>query len=320
MADEDLPNGFTNPDTFNNMSPTRILTGGPLKNLPRPPEATDRIGQGDLTFPLDLENYTFHITFDFRKWMRRSVRDRTFFAAQGNLRLPVPNNMIDNNQVQWGIEGNNPIAGALIDAAAAKNLAGSTMPQSIDDFVNTSKSLLEGQGSALGSAAATTLAQSVFGNPNVGQAGALFGLAVNPFLTVVFQSPLYKRHSFSWRLSPATPAESEVLVRIHSKFRRHMFPTLTNWAGGTLLNYPDICLVTLYPQDKFLYKFKPCVVTDCVLNYAPNTPAFFNQTQAPVEMIMTINLLEVEYWIGEDVDATWNQNSIPNGEIFVPVT
>ncbi len=291
MADPSFPN-------VNSMSPFQIITQGGLKNAPQPPRPDSISSAGDLTFPADLQNYRFHITFDFRKWMRRSIKDRTFFSAQGNLRLPIPANMVDNNQVQWGIEGNDPIVGALIDAAAASGIANST---SGGDAVDRAKDLIGKAAAAAPGALAAQLATGIFGTTNTSQALALFG----------------KRHTFSWRLSPQNADETERLVRIAAMFRQHMYPSLTNWPGGTLLNYPDICLVTLYPADKYLYKFKPCVVTDCAINYAPNTPAFFRDTSAPMEIILTVNLLEVEYWIAEDVAATWNRNSDPNGQIFV---
>jgi hypothetical protein len=110
------------------------------------------------------------------------------------------------------------------------------------------------------------------------------------------------------------------LQKLIAKFRQHMCPSLTDWAGGTLLNYPDIVLVTLYPDDQYLYKFKPCVVESMVANFAPSGPAFFNDTRAPAEVVISLQLLEIEYWVAEDVAATWNKTSHPGGvlDIFVP--
>jgi hypothetical protein len=293
------------------------LSPSNLTNQPLPPDpAPDKMGD-NLVFPSDLENYGFHIAFEFRKWQRRSIKERDFFAAQGSVRLPIPQNMVDNQQVQWGEQSNNPVMGTLIDAGAGKgNL-------SQGDVWSKFKGLLDAgldprNWGGMGAAGAAALAQRTFGQDTTGQGLALFGVAINPFLTVVFQSPMYKRHQFAWRLSPTNPDESEALVKILAKFKQHMLPSQTNWLGGTLLNYPDIMFVTLYPRDRCLYKFKRCVVEMAQVNYAPNSPAaFFDSTKAPQEVILTLNLLEIEYWTQEDVIATWDKDSVAG--TFIPV-
>jgi hypothetical protein len=81
-----------------------------------------------------------------------------------------------------------------------------------------------------------------------------------------------------------------------------MLPGKTGAPGGTLLSYPNIANIQLFPNDTFLYKFKPCVIESMSVNFAPaNTPSFFKSTNAPVEVQLSLQLKEIEYWLNEDV-------------------
>ena len=150
---------------------------------------------------------------------------------------------------------------------------------------------------------ATKLAQGV--GIDTAQALQLGGLAQNPFLTVLFKSPSFKKHQFSWKLAPTSPQESDTVRQIINTFRSNILPAMAPNAGGTLLTYPNMCQISLYPDDSFLYRFKPCVVESMSVNFASSgAPSFFKNTNAPTEVTLTIDLLEIEYWLKEDVEGT----------------
>lgn len=258
---------------------------------------------GDSVFPQDLENYPHYITFEFSEYQRRSIFDRAFFSGVGSIRLPIPANLVDQQSVTYGEEGNNPLVGAGIETGlqkgpgygAAAAIAGGAAAGAVSGFAaSTMATLGRISGGALSGATAQTP-----------QALQMFGLAVNPFLTVLFKSPTFKRHSFAWRLSPNDPKESTLLNNVLTKFKYHMLPARVANTLGAILKYPDICNVRLMPNDKWLYKFKPCVVESISVNYVPNgNPAFYNETKAPADVQFTVNLLEIEYWLKEDFGAS----------------
>ena len=69
-----------------------------------------------------------------------------------------------------------------------------------------------------------------------------------------------------------------------------------------IILYPDIVLVGLYPNSKYMYDFKPCVLESVVINYSSDGhPAYFAPTDAPVSVTMQISLLEIEYWTKNDI-------------------
>ena len=111
---------------------------------------------------------------------------------------------------------------------------------SLNDFSNNPISI--GSGIAgLATGAVTGAASQVAGAAGipVDQVLQLGGLAQNPFLTVLFKSPTFKRHSFSWKLSPNSADESNTLRDIIQTFRSNMLPALSPNVGGTLLTYPN---------------------------------------------------------------------------------
>jgi hypothetical protein len=262
---------------------------------------------GDSVFPQDLENYPHYITFEFSEYQRRSIFDRAFFSGVGSIRLPIPANLVDQQSVTYGEEGSSPLVGAGIEAGlhyggaaggAAAAIGGGALSGAAGAAISGALGRIGGTlGRITGGAISGVAGQSP-------QALQMFGLAVNPFLTVLFKSPTFKRHSFAWRLSPNDPKESTLLNNVLTKFKYHMLPARAAYTAGAILKYPDICNVRLMPNDKWLYKFKPCVVESISVNYVPNgNPAFYNETKAPTEVQFTVNLMEIEYWLKEDFTA-----------------
>lgn len=284
-----------------------------VANIPAP-MPVNKLNKGSLIFPSDLEEYRFYISFDFRKFTRRQISDRAFYGpgAGGGTeitRLPIPNNMIDTTSVIWGEQGMSSVLGAVIEIGADMRDA-AKQAKSIQDRL---EDLIKNAGMGLGAAAVGTLA----GMGGINAIAALAGVAINPFMTVMFQSPTFKRHQFQWSFYPHTKEETETLRTILARFKLHTLSSVRQGTAGLLLNYPDMCYVTLHPNNVDLYKFKPCVIEAASVNYAPNGPSFFDGTDAPTEVILTVNLLEMEYWIQEDVLATWDKNLDAGGSILV---
>jgi hypothetical protein len=289
----------------------------PTFNQPAP-LPTNSIGADNKWFPSDLESYKYYITFDFRKFTRRDITDRAYYGPgnSGTVRLPVPGNMIDTTAIQWGDTGLNPVLGAIIDTGARlKNTNNDTA--SARQQAETALEAFAKKGGLLAESPLALLAKGFALSTAV---EAVAGVTINPFMTVLFQSPTFKRHQFQWAFMPQSRDETDTLRNILARFRLNMLPSLNGAAGvatGLLLNYPNMCYVTLMPNNKDLYKFKPCVITNASINYAPSGPSFFNSSQAPTMVIFTVDLLEMEYWIQEDVLATWDTNLDAGGSIGV---
>jgi hypothetical protein len=263
-------------------------------------------------FPADLPNINgqmFCILFQFYKYNRPSILVPPTLIPYGGIALPLPSDMIDQSAMSYseeagatavnaGLENFNP-GGSNLDLASVVMAVG-------EQAANIGKASL----SQAGINAATNVAQ-LSGDPQaIGKLLQFAGIAQNPFLSVMFNAPTFKRHVFSWTFIPETPNDTEVLNFILNKFRYHSMPDVTPSTSGVLLNYPDMCVPRLVPQG-YLYDFKQCVIEGMSINYAPgNTPAF-NTKNAPNAVKLTIKLLEIEYWVKSDLLTTGSISTVP---------
>jgi hypothetical protein len=246
-----------------------------------------------LRYPTDLGKY--YITFTFSKYQRPSqFAPLKFLPAGATLALPVPANLVDSYNLTYSTQASGPAADAATAAARgtisqdqASQTAGGTDVLSLASDVFGAKlaGLLGGTG---------------------GQAALQYqGLASNPFLTVLFQQVEFKTHSFKWKFMPETFQESIALKEIIDQFRKSSLPGFT----GSLFTVPDIVIPKLYPNDAYLYEFKPCVVKSISFNYAPNTPSFFASSNAPTGIEFSVELQEIEIWTQDNITSSTAVNA-----------
>jgi len=269
----------------------------------RTPEVTKNSKyKGNLMFPNDLinpsANRNSYMAIQFVEYQRRSIFNQPFLSALGGVRLPVPNQLAETFNVSYDSSAS---ADSTVGAAIEGGLQGRNGVGSSGNVIGSIASAVTG---ALGGKAVQTAsALGTKAGLDVPQALQLGGLAQNPFLTVLFKSPNFRKHTFSWKLMPNNEQESNTAREIIQTFRSNMLPALAPNAGGTLLTYPNMAIINLYPDETLLYKFKPCVVESLTVNYAAGgQPSFFKGTNAPTHIELSINLLEIEYWLKEDIE------------------
>lgn len=182
--------------------------------------------------------------------------------------LPIPPNLVDDQQLDYNAQNLLNVAGqatqSILSAAGVDVNGAKNMASTINDF------------------------QQVFS-----------GKTVNPFLAMMFNGPRFKTHQFGWRFSPKTPQESAVIVNIVNTFKKNSLPM----TSGIVFTYPNVVLISLYPPEarEKMYKFKPCVITQIAVNYAPSgTPSFFAGTNAPAEIELKVQLSEISIWTSTD--------------------
>jgi hypothetical protein len=261
-----------------------------------------------LVFPRDLDKFSLSMSFDFHEYKRRSIFDQPYMKKAGTIRLPVAKSIQDRFAATWGADKAEPVTGAIIESVLESTQQNSSA---------TIGSVLAGigsgvaagvQGGALSKLKSDTIPK-INNTLNIATGGIgadlkleqvlqPLGLAINPFLTVMFKEPTFKTHEFSWNLLAKDPEESRIITSIVNEFKWHMLPDIATNSSGTLLNYPSMVQVAFYSNDDFLYRFKPCAITDFSINYAPaSTPSFFKGSQnVPTEVKISLKLMEIEYW------------------------
>lgn len=271
----------------------------------------DPLPHGSLMFPVDLiqsetqiNSRQHHIRFVFSEYRNARTSSGQLQLTGDCIDLPIPNNLADTQSVVYTEEAMGVIAGLGVTAAAS----------------------MDNPFAKFGAGAAGAIGSSIPGIPPadsklVRYGAQSVGYAINPFMQVMLQNPAFKQFEFTWKLSPRNARETEILRNIIRMFRYNMLPgtlgsqfNLSGWIGGQLnnyaqgaanaiLSYPNVTHAQLFPDDKYLFNFKPMVIETMSVNFTPSgTPSFFRDVNgAPVEVVLTIRLKEIEIWLKEHV-------------------
>lgn len=200
-----------------------------------------------------------------------------------HIALPIPVNIVDDQQLDY-------------NAQNLTNVAGKAAKSVIDYFTGQASTTAQQQ---LGTAGAIASAVTQFGEVFAGE-------TVNPFLAMMFNGPRFKTHQFGWRFSPKTSAETDEIVKIVNTFKAKSLPNLQ---FGTFFAYPDVCLISIYPDNtrERTLKFKPAVITQTSVHYAPSgVPSFFAGSNGPAEIELKIQLSEISIWTNNDFPGYYN--------------
>ena len=221
-----------------------------------------------LVYPADLPKYYFSMSIsDYERRALMTVVPNVNIS--GSISLPMPLTMIDAQNITYN-------------------------PQAISTFLGSIGSVIS-SGSAVLNHALEGSGLSIasdFGGAGVG-AQAFSGQAPNDFLTVILQGPTYKQHTFNWRMSPKTSAESGTLRDIITLLRNSAAPV----NNTSMFGYPKVFQISFWPNSEMLYKFKPAVLEDIQVNFAPNgQAAFYGSSGGPESIEMTLHFLELEFW------------------------
>jgi len=233
-------------------------------------------------FPADLPKYYFTLgVSDYNRV------DAFSFVVNitSTIKLPLPKQLADNDQVSYEQQELGQMTGAL-SGGLSSLLQG--------DVQGAIGNVLGGAAGTAGFAALKALG-GITGLSAIEGTQAAFGVAPNPYTTVLLKGPTYKKHEFSWTLSPRTAEESRKVKDIIKLLKNSMFVGLG--PGGTFFTPPKIFSPKFFNNENYLYKFKPCVLENMSVNYSPSgAPAFYTTTGAPDAVELRLSFLEIEFW------------------------
>lgn len=239
-------------------------------NFPTPP---GRRYEGDLTFPSDLtaSGREFYTSLGFVNYEFSQATGRAAISvSEDNIKLPMPRKINDVETILWE-EFNGLDAGAR----GIGNLAGAVFP-------NLSLRGQSFRGQAITSAAVAG-AQAL---------GLYEGLALNPFMFMMFRRPGFKEYTFHWTLAANNQRDSDNLKKIITACKKAALPQ--GFAGeGFLMKYPKIATIKFKP-DNYLFKIKPCAILSVAVDYTgANGPSFF-KNGAPTVVNLSIAFKEMQ--------------------------
>jgi len=181
--------------------------------------------------------------------------------------LPMPSGGItDRNSVNWQDDSLNP-AEAGFGAAALALIAGGASAGA-----NSFKSQLEAATKDKGTTTALIAiqaSQKAVGANNL--LGRVAGLAINSNLELLFNGPQLRDFSFSFKMTPRSKKEAQMVRSIIRTFKQAM--SVKRSQSVLLLKSPHtfrISYLTSTKDHPYLNRFKECALTNCSVNYTPD--------------------------------------------------
>ena len=258
----------------------------------------------------------------------------------GLVKLPMPNDLKDSNNVAWGQDQLNAIT------AAAANLTSSGLDQGIkllQEIRDKDKGLFEGIGQvfgaggqafgqvlktleeAQGNANANLLGRSVVGAGILNFAG--FGLSPeailargagiipNSNLQLLFNAPTLRSFRFNWKMSPRSRDEAIRINNILRFFKQGMAVKKQKGtsAGGAsyFLATPNVFDISFRTSktnrgitnlNNSVLKMKTCACTGVAVNYAPQGMWNAYEEGQPTSCILSLEFKELEPIYNTDYD------------------
>lgn len=273
----------------------------------------------DITFPSDLLNKTkqqYFMTFKFSTYTKPSITDAPILNNSSGIKLPIPARLSLDTRVRYNEASLGPAVGAALQSANLSDMvqkisSGDINNVNFNDVINSSKDLSGG----IAAQAASSGLQNLGSKLGLGSAlsqglSIASGVAINPFLSVLFESPEFRRFNFNWKLMPRNNSESSALTQIIKTVQKNILPNISS-GTGLFFQYPSIVEISINTPDNSvnLFSFKKAVIDHFTVNYAAGSaPAFFQNTSAPSDVEFNMSIREIEMWTSNDMGTAFESN------------
>jgi hypothetical protein len=219
------------------------------------------------------------------------------------IRLPMPSNLSTDYNPQYSTPDLGAAAGAILKPFDQKIYNNSSLPSLLGgaggDGISGAAAEIGARGA---SAAATGLAGGAING--IGGAGTFeaalkvgLGVAQNPHKIVLFTGVDFREHRFSWKLSPRSREESNMIKQIIDAFTYYAHPEYVG--GGLFFKYPEFFNIK-FRHPNYLFELQPSVCTDIQVNYhSQGVAAYIRDANgggapAPAEVELTLSFKETE--------------------------
>ena len=247
----------------------------------------------------------------------------------GSIIMQMPSNIQDGNAVDYGESKMNTLMGA------AAGLIGSTIEgggeaisamlkgdkegyqNAVNNMTGEMKNTVGTDSSIMDAAAqfanvkATSAAIGALGG-NVSAADLLArqtGQIFNPNMELLFNGPTLRSFSFTFKMTPRSPAEAQECKNIIRSFKSNMAPKTKNTGSlggsGVFLKTPNVFELRYMKggrEHPFLHKFKQCFLTNISVNYTGEGVYATYDDASPISMQLDLSFKELEPIYDVDYD------------------
>lgn len=266
-------------------------------------------------------------------------RNTTLESKIGTVILPMPQSVSDNNAVSWGDDTmSNLAAGVTADtvgrlaakggAAAVAGLVGGALGMNMKE---TASMFLQGENffnlvskgkisQELASLATSDITSKLVKAQGYGVESESIlargsGVVPNSNLELLFNSPVLRAFSFSYRVSPRSAEEAAMVRRIIRFFKQGMAAKKKTGQSGQasfFLGTPNVFKLEYRTGTRGIdgvNKFKTCALTDFSCNYTPEGIWAAYDSGQPVSTVFSMTFKELE----PIYDTDYQSNNIFNG-------
>lgn len=255
-------------------------------------------------FPNIIESAPYNMAIYFAPYNPDlALQNKDMMKAQTEMSVvfPLPANLttttgLDYTNMNLGVFG-----GELI-GAAAKLATAPNFREELNNQVQAGINLATGDNASSRDLRSVLLRRLLQGVSSTAGAAVdlINGSTPNPHVAVTFNNVKLRTFSFTWKFSPTSADESKKLHKIIKLMQRRILP---DKSSNFLLRYPNQVQIEIKPQPlNQLFQFKPAVITDMNINYAPNgVPSFFKDDM-PTDVELSLTFQEIQIRTSADYD------------------
>lgn len=280
-------------------------------------------------YPQNLDEIDHWMSIRVHKHQFRPEGDREIESAICGIFLPLPANLQTQYDHTYNVEGVGPAGTAIgkaaigainkmgstasikeglkvaIDSVSGKGLSQATQYYALEALRENATDIGAGIGGLLGGGAIGGVAGGIAGaiaESSVKAALAEAGIAKNPFMATMYDSPSMRAHTFEWKMIPRNYKESKTLFQIIGALKYFSAPGLTR---NVFFSYPEQFDIDFH-YGKTLFNIGPSVCTSISVNYhSEGRPLYFDVSDPeaaadeaqtlkyPVSVTLSANFQEV---------------------------
>jgi hypothetical protein len=237
------------------------------------------------------------------------------------IQLPIPSNIGDTNQVNWGDDSLNPLAAFGAEQAGNVLKSGDLGKGIVEAFKNVGATAREVAVQGGGQDLISKYFQSKLVNSlgaNTSPEGLLSrasGSVLNPNLELLFSGVNLRSFAFDFDFAPRDEKESNVVKEIIRVFKQSMAPrTGSNTEGaGLFIKAPNVFLLKYKSgsqEHPYLNKFKPCALTSMGMNYTGSGSYATYADKTPVHMKLSLSFTELNPIYNEDYNSNVGRQAV----------
>jgi len=266
---------------------------GNTSNLPSFITSSDTSG---LVYPIDLRGQPNVNIIEFT-----AHEKETSGVKQHHIFFPCPANIAFNDSATYNTVDLGAIGGGLAKAIQEGGFSPSKIAESI-------KSQISGAGASFSNAEIISAATQALPAPDAIQGAAkLKGRTLlNPNTNTTFSGNAIRSFTFAFKLIARSPEESEIVRKIHSKFRSFAYADSRSDEQSLLLAFPPTWTIRFLDgngnENRFIPKIYSCYLVSVESSFN-STTNMFHADGAPLEVDISVSYQETRVLTKTDIDG-----------------